>query len=313
MLLASLLLVLAAPRSRATDGKFWLTCSLDRIDADLVGVQAVVVKDEDTPEHGCRRSDVVDARVSYVNPKQQCGDYNLLHEGGRIRNNELFQTMRAFFSPARTTVYIKYCYYARALVVSLARARNNYFGFSQINFITIKNSSKVFVGAANGANRELTVITASENSSPRWRSAGLRSTPRALPMTQQLMLNKVPCVLGTRDTLCARARYWPAVTYSLPLPAFAKPRTSGGFETTRVCALRNILARTLCRHNVRAPLAVLVAPFSDTAQLIKVSEHRLHPNHALDPRDEHHAQHDVAVLKLACRWIFEWLIPVIAV
>ncbi|XP_008211346.1 uncharacterized protein LOC103316939 isoform X2 [Nasonia vitripennis] len=58
---------------------------------------------------------------------------------------------------------------------------------------------------------------------------------------------------------------------------------------------------THIRHNVRAPLAAMIAPFSDTAQVIRIVEYNIHPAHQVDPREDDYALHNVAIARLACR------------
>lgn len=48
----------------------------------------------------------------------------------------------------------------------------------------------------------------------------------------------------------------------------------------------------------------MIAPFLDTAQVIKILEYHVHPSHAVDPRDEAHTTHNVAIAKLACRYLY---------
>ncbi|XP_023246942.1 uncharacterized protein LOC111643401 [Copidosoma floridanum] len=57
---------------------------------------------------------------------------------------------------------------------------------------------------------------------------------------------------------------------------------------------------TYVRHNIRAPLAVLIAPFSDDSQVIKIVDYYIHPNHVVDPRNESHPRHNLVVAKLEC-------------
>ena len=43
--------------------------------------------------------------------------------------------------------------------------------------------------------------------------------------------------------------------------------------------------------------------FSATPQVIKVLEHEIHPKYESNPRSENHPTNNVAILKLACRFV----------
>ncbi|KAK0097940.1 hypothetical protein PV326_012619 [Microctonus aethiopoides] len=54
-------------------------------------------------------------------------------------------------------------------------------------------------------------------------------------------------------------------------------------------------------HNVRAHLAVIIAPLKSTVQMIRVAEWRVHPMHDTNPHGSNHLKHNLAILNLACR------------
>ncbi|KAK0178894.1 hypothetical protein PV327_007735 [Microctonus hyperodae] len=54
-------------------------------------------------------------------------------------------------------------------------------------------------------------------------------------------------------------------------------------------------------HNVRAHLAVIIAPLKSTVQMIRVAEWRVHPMHDTNPHGPNHLNHNLAILNLACR------------
>ncbi|KAJ8673208.1 hypothetical protein QAD02_004470 [Eretmocerus hayati] len=59
---------------------------------------------------------------------------------------------------------------------------------------------------------------------------------------------------------------------------------------------------TYIRHNIRAPLAAVIAWSSDSIQVIRIQWYAVHPNHVVDPRKgPDYFKHNVAVAKLACR------------
>ena len=67
-----------------------------------------------------------------------------------------------------------------------------------------------------------------------------------------------------------------------------------------------------CRHNIRAPLAAMIDSYSKEAQVIKILDYYIHPKHAVDPRDDNHDLHNVAILKLACKYEFRiWMFSII--
>ncbi|XP_015607209.1 uncharacterized protein LOC107273477 [Cephus cinctus] len=58
---------------------------------------------------------------------------------------------------------------------------------------------------------------------------------------------------------------------------------------------------THIRHNIKAPLAVVIAPTKSGSQIIRVQDYVIHPNHQDDPHKANHLDHNLAILKLACR------------
>lgn len=54
------------------------------------------------------------------------------------------------------------------------------------------------------------------------------------------------------------------------------------------------------RHNIRAPLAVVIAPLKSTVQILRISEYRIHPKHNTNPYSPDYATHNIAILSLAC-------------
>lgn len=55
------------------------------------------------------------------------------------------------------------------------------------------------------------------------------------------------------------------------------------------------------RHNIRAPLAVVIAPLRTSVQVIRVAEYKIHPEHNTNPYSPDHTKHNIAILSLACR------------
>lgn len=51
----------------------------------------------------------------------------------------------------------------------------------------------------------------------------------------------------------------------------------------------------------------MIAPFSDTAQVIRIAEYNIHPTHQVDPRQDDHALHNVAIARLACRYLYVYI------
>ena len=56
------------------------------------------------------------------------------------------------------------------------------------------------------------------------------------------------------------------------------------------------------RHNIRAPLAVVIAPLKPSIQVIRVLDYKIHPNHHTNPYSRQYAEHNLAILRLACRY-----------
>ncbi|KAG8037560.1 hypothetical protein G9C98_005770 [Cotesia typhae] len=55
------------------------------------------------------------------------------------------------------------------------------------------------------------------------------------------------------------------------------------------------------KHNIRAPLAVVIAPLRTSIQVIRVAEYKIHPKHNTNPYSPDHTKHNIAILSLACR------------
>ncbi|CAG5108858.1 Protein of unknown function [Cotesia congregata] len=55
------------------------------------------------------------------------------------------------------------------------------------------------------------------------------------------------------------------------------------------------------KHNIRAPLAVVIAPLKTSVQVIRVAEYKIHPEHNTNPYSPDHTKHNIAILSLACR------------
>ncbi|XP_034950701.1 uncharacterized protein [Chelonus insularis] len=55
------------------------------------------------------------------------------------------------------------------------------------------------------------------------------------------------------------------------------------------------------RHNIRAPLSVVIAPLKPSIQVIRIAEYRIHPKHITNPYSADNPKHNLAILSLACR------------
>ena len=58
----------------------------------------------------------------------------------------------------------------------------------------------------------------------------------------------------------------------------------------------------VCSHNLHGTFAAAISAFKDSTQIIKISDYYIHPKHQVDPRKRNFGSHNLAILKLACRF-----------
>ncbi|XP_051161353.1 putative uncharacterized protein DDB_G0286901 [Leptopilina boulardi] len=67
---------------------------------------------------------------------------------------------------------------------------------------------------------------------------------------------------------------------------------------------------TYIRHNLKAPLVVVVGLLKPKPQVIRVNNYEVHPQHIAFPYNSQHSMHNIAVIKLACRIATEHFTPI---